>query len=81
MFEPLGKSAVRRITVKLVIAGIMCGLTLTLLRDPRMAAIRELPLALIPQLGLGISGASHVIAFLLLWIERRVTSASDLATA
>jgi hypothetical protein len=42
------------------------GLTFTLLQDPRMDAIRTLPLALIPLFGVGISGASHLIAFDLL---------------
>jgi hypothetical protein len=42
------------------------GLTHTLLLDPRMAPIALLPLALIPLFGVGISGASHLIAFDLL---------------
>jgi hypothetical protein len=47
------------------------GLTLTLLHDPRMGAIRELPLALIPLFGVGITCTAHIIAFHLLWTERR----------
>jgi hypothetical protein len=57
------------------------GLTLTLLHDPRMAPIRDLPLALIPLFGVGISGASHIIAFHLLWTERSTSSALGLASA
>ncbi len=39
------------------------GLTFTLLMDPRMAPIAALPLALIPLFGVGISGATHLMAF------------------
>jgi hypothetical protein len=39
------------------------GLTLTLLQDPRMAPITVLPMALIPLWRVGISGATHIIAF------------------
>ncbi len=39
------------------------GLTFTLLQDPRMAPIAILPLALIPLFGVGISGATHLMAF------------------
>jgi hypothetical protein len=39
------------------------GLTFTLLLDPRMAPIAVLPLALVPLFGVGISGASHLMAF------------------
>jgi hypothetical protein len=53
------------------VVAVGTGLTYTLLDDPRMLAIRELPLALIPLFGVGISGASHLIAFDLL---RRRTS-------
>ncbi|MBV9630296.1 MAG: permease [Xanthobacteraceae bacterium] len=42
------------------------GLTLFLLNDPRMAGIQTLPMALIPLYGVGISGASHIMAFDLL---------------
>lgn len=39
------------------------GLAFTLLGDPRMAPVAALPLALIPLFGVGISGASHMVAF------------------
>lgn len=39
------------------------GLTFTLLLDPRMTLLATLPFALIPLFGVGISGASHIIAF------------------
>jgi hypothetical protein len=39
------------------------GLAFTLLLDPRMAPIAEFPLALIPLFGVGISGATHLMAF------------------
>jgi len=42
------------------------GLAHTLLADPRMAPLALLPLALIPLFGVGLSGASHLIAFGLL---------------
>jgi hypothetical protein len=42
------------------------GLALFLLKDPRMAAIQTLPMALIPLYGVGISGANHIMAFDLL---------------
>jgi hypothetical protein len=48
------------------VAAVGTGLTLFLLHDPRMAAIQTLPLALIPFYGVGISGASHIMAFDLL---------------
>lgn len=38
------------------------GMTLVVLADPGMAAIASLPLALIPLVGVPISGASHIIA-------------------
>lgn len=39
------------------------GLTFTLLQDALMATIVTLPLILIPLFGVGISGASHLMAF------------------
>ncbi|QAY96288.1 permease [Methylovirgula ligni] len=42
------------------------GLTFFLLNDPRMSAIQTLPMALIVLYGVGISGASHIMAFDLL---------------
>jgi hypothetical protein len=52
------------------VVAVGTGLTYTLLLDPRMAPIATLPLALIPLFGVGISGASHLIAFDML--RRRV---------
>jgi hypothetical protein len=46
----------------------------TLLNDPRMMTIRELPMVLIPLFGVGISGASHLIAFDLLRRKRGAAS-------
>jgi hypothetical protein len=48
------------------VVALSTGLTLFLLSDPRMAGIQTLPMALIPLYGVGISGASHIIAFDLL---------------
>jgi len=48
------------------VVAVGTGLTLFLLNDPRMAGIQTLPMALIPFYGVGISGASHIIAFDLL---------------
>jgi hypothetical protein len=48
------------------VVAVGTGLTLFLLSDPRMAAIQTLPMALIPLYGVGISGASHIMAFDLL---------------
>jgi hypothetical protein len=48
------------------VVAVGTGLTLFLLNDPRMAAIQTLPMALIPLYGVGISGASHIMAFDLL---------------
>jgi hypothetical protein len=48
------------------VVAVGTGLTLFLLSDPRMAGIQTLPMALIPLYGVGISGASHIIAFDLL---------------
>lgn len=48
------------------VVAVGTGLAFTLLQDPRMAAIAQLPLAWIPLFGVGISGASHLVAFDLL---------------
>lgn len=48
------------------VVAVGTGLAFTLLHDPRMSPIADLPLALIPLWGVGISGASHIIAFDLL---------------
>jgi hypothetical protein len=45
------------------VVAVGTGLTFTLLQDPRMAPIAVLPLALIPLFGVGLSGATHLIAF------------------
>ena len=45
------------------VVAVGTGLTFTLLQDPRMALIAALPMALIPLFGVGISGASHLMAF------------------
>lgn len=52
------------------VAAVGTGLTMFILHDPRMAGIQTLPMALIPFYGVGISGASHIMAFDLL--RRRV---------
>lgn len=54
------------------VVAVGTGLTLFLLSDTRMAAIGTLPMALIPFYGVGISGASHIMAFDLL---RRTSAA------
>ncbi len=48
------------------VVAVGTGLTLFLLNDSRMAGIQTLPMALIPFYGVGISGASHIMAFDLL---------------
>jgi len=48
------------------VVAVGTGLTLVLGHDPRMAGIQTLPMALIPFYGVGISGATHLIAFHLL---------------
>jgi hypothetical protein len=45
------------------VVAVGTGLTFTLLLDPRMAPIAVLPMALIPLFGVGISGATHLMAF------------------
>jgi hypothetical protein len=42
------------------------GLTFTLLQDPRMTLLTSLPMALIPLFGVGLSGASHIVALTML---------------
>ena len=48
------------------VVAVGTGLSFFLLNDPRMSAIQTLPMALIPLYGVGISGASHIMAFDLL---------------
>lgn len=66
------------------VAAVGTGLTMFLLHDPLMANIRTLPMALIPLYGVGISGASHIMAFDLLrrgiGIKRKEKLASALAS-
>lgn len=45
------------------VVAVGTGLTYTLLQDPRMAPIAVLPMTLIPLFGVGISGATHLMAF------------------
>ena len=44
------------------VTAVGTGLTFTLLQDPRMALLTTLPMALIPLFGVGLSGASHIVA-------------------
>jgi len=48
------------------VVAVGTGLTLFLQNDPLMAGIQTLPMALIPFFGVGVSGASHLMAFDLL---------------
>jgi hypothetical protein len=48
------------------VVAVGTGLAFFLLNDPRMSGIQTLPMALIPLYGVGISGASHIMAFDLL---------------
>ncbi|PYE14798.1 hypothetical protein C7410_13746 [Paraburkholderia silvatlantica] len=48
------------------VVAVGTGLTCFLLNDPRMSGIQTLPMALILFYGVGISGASHLMAFDLL---------------
>jgi hypothetical protein len=58
------------------VVAVGTGLLFTVLNDPRMVTIRELPMILIPLFGVGISGASHLIAFDMLR-RRRNAAAQD----
>lgn len=59
------------------VVAVGTGLVYTLINDPRMATIRELPMVLIPLFGVGISGASHLIAFDLLRRKRNAAKHSQ----
>jgi hypothetical protein len=48
------------------IVAVATGLAYFVFNDPRMSGIQTLPMALIPFYGVGISGASHIMAFDLL---------------
>jgi hypothetical protein len=65
------------------VVAVGTGLTLFLLHEPRMAGIQTLPMALIPLYGVGISGASHIMAFDLLrrGVGMRHAEGHDAATA
>lgn len=56
------------------VVAVGTGLSFTLIEHPSMAPIAALPLALVPLFGVGLSGASHLIAFDML---RRGTGLSD----
>jgi hypothetical protein len=56
------------------VIAVGAGLVHTLMLDPRMAPLAALPLALIPLFGVGISGASHLIAFYLLGRAHRAST-------
>lgn len=58
------------------VVAVGTGLTFTLLQDPKMATIAVLPLVLIPLFGVGISGATHLIAFDQLRRSRRLPSSA-----
>jgi uncharacterized membrane protein YeaQ/YmgE (transglycosylase-associated protein family) len=45
------------------VVAVGTGLTFTLLQDPLMVTIGTMPMALIPLFGVGISGATHLMAF------------------
>jgi hypothetical protein len=63
------------------VVAVGTGLTFFLLNDPRMSAIQTLPMALIPLYGVGISGASHIMAFDLLRRGSGIKSKATHATA
>ncbi|NWG53260.1 MAG: permease [Hydrogenophilaceae bacterium] len=44
------------------IVAVGTGLTFTMLQDPAMDTIRTLPMSLIPMFGVGLSGATHIMA-------------------
>lgn len=59
------------------IVAVGTGLTFTLLEVPLMKNLVELPIVLIPLYGVGISGATHIFAFTLLWKQRRTRKAVE----
>jgi len=64
-----------------LVVAVGTGLSFSLLNDPRMSAIQTLPMALIPLYGVGISGASHIMAFDLLRRRSGIKSRVELAPA
>ncbi len=63
------------------VVAVGTGLTFFLLHDPRMASIQTLPLALVVLYGVGISGASHIMAFDLLRRRSGIEPKANCATA
>lgn len=53
------------------VVAVGTGLTLVLSGNPLMANLVSLPVVLIPLFGVGISGATHIFAFHLLWNESK----------
>lgn len=62
------------------IVAVGTGLTFTLLGVPLMKNLVELPIVLIPLYGVGISGATHIFAFALLWKQRQTRRALEQLT-
>lgn len=54
------------------VSAVSLGLAFTLAGDSRMALLTTLPMALIPLFGVGLSGASHIVALTSL-LDRRST--------
>lgn len=75
VFRPRSPELYRRIHLfgfaDFVVA-VGTGLTFTLLGDARMSLLTTLPMALIPLFGVGLSGASHIIALARLTRPRTV---------
>jgi hypothetical protein len=63
------------------VVAVGTGLALFLLDDSRMAGIQTLPMALIPFYGVGISGASHIMAFDLLRRHEGITETAKPAAS
>lgn len=65
----LGREAAPRLLRRIHLFGaadfvtaVGTGLTFTLMGDPLMVTLTTLPMALIPLFGVGLSGASHIVA-------------------
>jgi hypothetical protein len=56
------------------VVAVGSGLVHTLLGDPRIGALATVPLVLIPLFGVGLSGASHLVAF---WLLRHAEVSRD----
>lgn len=52
------------------VVAVGTGLTFTLIGDPKMALLTTPPMALIPLFGVGLSGASHIVALHTLAVRR-----------